>query len=170
MNYLIVINYEGKFYESGNIENLEKIFERESLVKPNEVLDQKDKKEVLDFIKNYQPNNCDKLVVHVKSHGFEKGICNTNPFEDGVGLESTLITWQELIDALDVLSKRCSTLMLNIGTVCYSNSILDFDTGGFNVFATTTKVSDPVFPRGFNKNFFNNTISSVMLSDNYIFQ
>ena len=168
MNKIIVINYEGARFISGNLNNLKDNFIRDCGLAPYEILDQKTRDEIFCFFLNYSDTS-DKLIIHIKSHGFNKGICQlhqdtiNNPICD----LNSIITWEELIRLFNNISKNCNELIVNLGTVCNSIYIQDCNQKmNFDTLVTTKTVSDPVEPRKINRGLISN-INNVILKDGY---
>ena len=93
------------------------------------------------------------IVIHFKSHGFKgKGICQkhqTIAYKEDV---ESIITWTELVQALNLLSEKCNKLYVNLGTVCNSINIVNCGLSmNFDALVTSDEVTDPVLPRQYNK-------------------
>ena len=169
MNDLLVIKYLGNHNISGNINNLYQSHKNNSGVMPTNILDEEDSQTIFAYLQNY---NCvgKDLIIHINAHGFKEGICKE--LLDGeklnYGDSQTLISWEDLIDACNEVAARCSSLTLNLGAVCNSNSILDIDRAkNFDILVTTRSVSDTVKPQKINRAIFEN--KNLLLDNEYSF-
>ncbi|HEX8014880.1 MAG TPA: hypothetical protein VF465_06570 [Flavobacterium sp.] len=158
MNDLLIIKYTGDHNVSGNIGNLYQSHKNNSGVRPTDILDEVSSQTILEYLRNYDCTDKD-LIIHISAHGYELGICKE--LLDGeklnVGDALTLISWEDLIDACNEVAGRCSSLTLNLGTVCSSNSIAEIDRAkNFDILVTTGIVSDTVMPQKLNRAIFEN--------------
>ncbi|MCC9063710.1 hypothetical protein [Flavobacterium piscisymbiosum] len=169
MNDLLVIKYLGNHNISGNINNLYQRHNNNSGVRPTNILDEEDSQTILEYLRNYDCQN-KNLIIHINAHGFEEGICKEllDGEELNLGDLQTLITWEDLIDACNEVAARCSSLTLNLGAVCNSNSIADIDRAkNFDILVTSRSVSDTVKPQKINRMIFENT--NLLLDNEYSF-
>lgn len=153
MNKLILINYSGKSDVIGNIRNTNLNFKRDSGIDPFDILDQMDREELLHYLLNYSQKS-DKLIIHIKAHGFSEGICQTrsDSISGGVGDINSLIRWEELINIFNTVAENCTDLIVNLGTVCNSIRINYYNMRmNFDALVTIDEVTDPVLPRKLNK-------------------
>jgi len=163
---LIVVNYEGARFTTGNMQNIKNNFFRDCGLYPNDILDQKNKGFIIKYFQNYTIES-NKLIIHIKSHGFDTGICELHPEIENSGLLDTLITWQELIILFNGLSNSCNDLIVNLGTVCNSERIKSCKMHmNFDVLVTKSAVTNPVLPRKLNKELLLN-IDNIIVNDGY---
>ncbi|MEI6140077.1 MAG: hypothetical protein WCP85_12480 [Mariniphaga sp.] len=149
---LVVINYEGEFYRNDNHIHLRQNFINDCGIIPTEFVEQPNKNELIDYLKDYTPKS-NTVVIHFKSHGFgSNGICQKHPTIENSGQKESFIAWTELVQALNVLSEKCDKLYVNLGTVCNSINIVNCGLSmNFDALVTSDEVTDPVLPRQYNK-------------------
>lgn len=151
MTRLIVVNYEGDRFVTGNIQNINNNFFRDCGLYPDYILDQKNREYLFEYFQNYTLKS-DKLLIHVKSHGLDEGICHLHPEIDNCGVKETLILWDELIHLFNMVSNNCNDLILNLGTVCNSVKINSCGVKmRFDVLVTRRTILDTVKPRKLNR-------------------
>jgi len=164
MNKLIVILYDNDF--NRGYYNTYQIFKRDSGLEPTVVLDQPTKEELLEYLQHFSSLE-DTVLIHIASHGGERGICKV--YSDGTndGDINTLIYWDELIAHLNIISNKCKKLFVNLGNICNSINITNSNLNrNFDVLVTITNTMDPVTPRKLNKDLLEN-IDSGNINDKY---
>ncbi len=168
MDKLIVINYDGDDYINNNHSNLKLNFIKDSGIEPTLILEQPTKDEFIEALNNIELNDCDKMIIHIKSHGYPNGIAKELSGDPNYGEKDSFIAWTDLINIFNVIAESIEDLFINLGTVCNSSSIYSQSNDiNFKALTTNINVSNPVQPRKINKKFLNEELENIKLNKIY---
>jgi len=173
MYKLIVVDYKGDFYKRDNhsISNLCKFFKKYSSIYPFNYIDQPSRDYLIEYLKNIKNTpikKYDNIILHFISHGFELGIANKIADSNNFGDLKTLITWHDLIDLFNVVSLDCSSLFINLGSVCNSNHLFNTNINRcFDVLVINGYASNIFEPMKLNKSLLINREDNYNLDKKY---
>jgi len=152
---LVFVQYKGIDYRDIVARNLNNNFERDCGLQVTERFVEPARDELIEMLTNRAFQN--ETIIHFVGHGLkgvDGGIAQLVPGRVDVGLKDSVVSWNELVILFNQIANRCPQLYVNLGTVCYSDGILNVNSEkNFGYLVTTIDVGDPVTPRKANKQF-----------------
>lgn len=151
---LRIIDYRGGDHGEANKNHFARA-KRDSGIENVDIISQPNRVGLFNFLNSLAYD--DHLILNFISHGNLQGIGKKIPRTDDLEMES-FIYYTDLVERLHAVANRCQSLLVNLGTVCNSNSIMThIHTDRFSILTTPMgNVSDAMTPMIFNREYDQN--------------